>query len=113
MTLKRAKEIVALMSRYVFADMGIADAPTESLKDLSLNTLIQANQMVKRSNYMVANTTPHVDGKRTIIRHITIDDRLIAALYTATHYDPSRSQSIVVVGDRFLYNIHRKDVKIV
>lgn len=90
MTIERAREITAAIVRLGMYNMDIVpDAyaleHVATLRPLPLGDLLMACRMVAAD--------PGVrqpDGTTTM--HMTADERLIAAVYTALHYTPERDQ---------------------
>jgi len=80
MDIERAEKIVGECIAHVLFRMGVTDEPPPSLAEYSLQELIDANRRVAEENDKQPTT-----GRRTI--RMKCDDRLIAALYVAYHYD--------------------------
>lgn len=81
MTFDVALEIVGKCVAHVMFKMGLEDTPPPSLVGYSLSDLVEANHLVRDHN-----SQRNPDGTKTLF--MMCDDRLIAALYTATHYRP-------------------------
>lgn len=76
-------------------DMGQAPPPDyEFLRSLELEQMLQATQFVKFEN----ENAKAIEGQRLLV--MTCDDRLIAAIYTALHYDaePAAELERPIVG---------------
>ncbi len=81
MTLERAREIVAAMTGHKYWKLGIVVAVPQSLVDLSLAEMVEANRMVRE------------DGKKV---QTVYDDRLVAALYVLYHHRPDMTILAIV-----------------
>jgi hypothetical protein len=93
MRLTEAKKIVGNILQWQFLLMGVADEDNSSfdesikLENYSLSELIQANSMVKKSNQrMLIKTTKK---GTSITLNMTVNERLIAAVYCCIHFKPS------------------------
>lgn len=86
-----AEKINGATLEWALYKMGIIDHQPESIKEYSLRELIEARDVVNVANDEAQKAT---DGPRTI--HTVCDDRAIAAVYVATHYEsqPNGSDDI-------------------
>ena len=98
--------------RWQFVLLGIIERNeiTEKL-DLSaysLSDLIKANKIVGSNNKRKEKLADYHREKGHKVKGRTIsmliDDRLIAAIYTALHFEP-RSEIIAIINDRAVVNI--------
>lgn len=99
LVIKKARVIVANCVHHRMHDMGILEEPPPSLEDYSLRELLDANHLVRDLN------TERPDGPSDYSHQTMCDDRLIAALYTAYHYEAqpeSQVEPIVNVGNKAL-----------
>jgi len=98
---QRALDITDACVRNHYWMMGIIQEEPPSLADYTLLELVEANHAIAKDEGQV-----NPDGSRSIPIHC--DDRLVAALYTAYHFDPSDQDDIdpiVKLPDRVLVNI--------
>lgn len=96
---ERSLDITRACIAHVMYRHGLQEEPPPSLAEYSLRDLLDANHAVRAHN----SEPRGPDGKRTI--HTVCDDRLVAALYVATHYRPSPAEEpepIVLLPDRVL-----------
>lgn len=88
MSIERATELVELCNLHVFHSMGIVDEQPQTLQDVSLADLVEANRLVRESPDLTM---------------VHCDDRITAAIYVAYHYrgdDISAVEPVVTVGRR-------------
>jgi hypothetical protein len=77
--LARARQIVQDMTAWHWVDLGFRDGPAPDLESYELREMIDAAAMMR-----VFGKQTNRDGS---ISHMVVpDDRLIAALYTITHW---------------------------
>ncbi|HYE20127.1 MAG TPA: hypothetical protein VEA69_16895 [Tepidisphaeraceae bacterium] len=81
MTLADARAIVSDCLTHVWYREGLRDDPPASLAGYSLAQLVEANRIVRDDP---GDRQP--DGTTRVM--MNCDDRLVAALYVATHYEP-------------------------
>lgn len=97
MTREEAELINGLCVEHGLFRLGVIDYRPTTLAHYSLAQLIEARDIVRAENRLVKP-----GGGRSF--HTVCDDRLLAALYVAHHYDavdPGRDiEPIVVAGDR-------------
>lgn len=87
MEIKDAKNIIGTIALWNMYMMGVAEKPKVELsKDISLEDLIKANKMVAQWN-IKQREKPSIEGN---IQQLTCDDKLLAAVYVATHYNPNK-----------------------
>jgi hypothetical protein len=99
MTLEEATEINSVCFYNSMIRFGLDEGKAKSLKPYTLGQLIEARDIINLENLKAqANPSP-----RTVT--IVCDDRLLAALYAAEHYDPepmANAKPIVVIANRAL-----------
>lgn len=92
MTIERAREINHKLLDHGLFRFELENKPLDaSIKDISLQDMLTATEMVRSNN-------PAGAGKH----ELTCDERLIAAIYTAYHYaaeDPASISPIVQAAD--------------
>ena len=107
MSLTEAREIVKEIMQWQMVCMGVFErkeiTPQLNLKQYSLADLIRANQMVVSDNLRSDKLAEwhreqgHKVQPRTV--YMTLADRLIAAVYTALHFE-SDGEMIALAHDR-------------
>lgn len=106
MEIKKAKEIIASIIEWNLCLNGVtprADIELNpTLKDYSLKELIKANDLVKSNNSRKRKLQEYYlnkNGKSNGINlSMTLDERLIAAIYTALHY-PANGEMVALIND--------------
>ncbi len=101
MTPERASEIVAGINAFCFYDMELIDDAEVSVKAKALNGVTLA-EMCQAAVTVKTHGEKRTEGGCAIVQSYP-DDRLIAAVYTACHYEPDHTQSIVCVPPRGLH----------
>lgn len=93
MTGARALDIVSMVNDMAFCSMGLWEEgkPLRSIRDVSLAEMLEAKRIVEEKN---ALPLPPPGGARTI--HCVPDDRLIAAAYVISHYEPNGSPILML-----------------
>lgn len=107
MSLQEAREIVKEIMQWQMVCMGVFErkeiTPKLNLKQYSLADIIKANSIVesdnKRSDKLAQwhREQGHNVQPRTV--YMTLADRLIAAVYTALHFEPD-GEMIALAHDR-------------
>ena len=109
MKIKEAKEIIGSIVKWNFLLQGITERidveKNDKLINLSLEDLINANKKVKQSNKRAEKYQKK--SKKGIFVSITLDDRLIAAIYTALHYETG-NEIIALINDKAVVVIKPK-----
>jgi len=90
MTLREAKAIVSEMVNVHLSLMGVTKQ--RQVMNYELRDMLKANDMVMANNAKMKTAK----GRRTL--GVTLDDRAIAALYTAMNYQPSENAIALVNG---------------
>lgn len=98
MTPDRASEIVAGINAFCFYHMGLIDDAEVSVKAKALNGATLA-EMCQAAVMVKTHGEKRAEGGCTILQSYP-HDRLIAAVYTACHYQPTTRGSIVCVPPR-------------
>lgn len=88
----RAAEIVAAMQAYTLYEMGLAEREPPPLDGYSLWEMLQANAVIRAKNERAAEAYELGGRKGSHSVSTTCDDRMVAALYALTHYDPEDPQ---------------------
>lgn len=99
MKISEAKQIIWTITKWQFYMQGIVDEiPCESLStDLSLEDLMRANKMVSVANKRKMKDQNDGKRKKGISIQLTIDERLIAAIYVALHY-PANGEAVAIMN---------------
>lgn len=106
MKLKEAKEIVKCILDWQFVLMGVKErkeiTSTIVVEKYSLEDLIKANRLVESNNSRKSKLAKYHRDKGHKANGYSIsmmlDDRLIAAAYTALHFFPN-GEAIVLIND--------------
>jgi hypothetical protein len=85
MTAERADEINAAMVAHTMFEMGLRPDPPPSLAGYTLQEMLEAGKIVAAED----DAKPCPKAVRTVCA-----ERMVAALYTMTHYDPSDLEHI-------------------
>ena len=109
MKAREAKQIISNILEWQFVLNGIKDKSELKLHDIdmrqySLSDFIEANRKIEVCNkkaevmheYLKKCTNKKVNGLR---QYMTIDDRLLAAVYTIINYDP-QDQVVAVYNNK-------------
>lgn len=108
MKIKEAQKIVGEMIQHVMYHQGISENRPPKM-EYSLQEMVKANSIIEKRNKTLKG---RITKKGRIMKiSMVCDDRLIAALYALTHYDPSTERSIMQVGRKYLYVIHENHLK--
>lgn len=97
LSVDRAEAVNATCVGAAMDDMGLESSkePPLRLKDLSLAEMVDAVRVVREHEQ---RKLCDADGRRSM--SVVCDDRLLAALYVATHYEPSKFTPVVRVDGR-------------
>lgn len=106
MKISEAKEIVGYIIDWQFVLLGVKEreeAPEYiDLSKYSLSDLITANKLVKANNERKQSLEKYNRSKNRNVKgysiSMTMDDRLIAAIYTAISFPPN-GDSVVLIND--------------
>jgi hypothetical protein len=93
MTVERAQEIVGKLDDVAFITWGLIRGPTPDLSGITLAEMVDACSIVREQE------TIEADGSRAMMA--VPDDRLVAAIYAALHYD-LQQEPIVIIGNKAL-----------
>jgi hypothetical protein len=88
MTFERAQELVEAVNSFAFYGMGLVERP-KSIGKATLAELCDAARIIREHS-----GEPTATGRRVLTHP---DDRLIAAVYTATHYQPGSPEEPNVI----------------
>lgn len=108
MDLARAREITDACAAHFFQQIGFEQKHPPSLAEYSLQEMLDAHRLVRAAN----DDADATDGTRTI--HATCDDRYLAALYVAYHYEgshPADCEAIATAQGRAVVLINLADVQ--
>lgn len=109
MKLSEAKHIVGKMFAWAMAHKGV-EVETEIIEE-SLEDLLKANTIVSKWNERRLAKQREKGGSISSLQ-MTINPRMIAALYTAIHYAPhnaDNAESVIQYKNRFVFVINNKD----
>lgn len=108
MTTKEAKQIIGYCLEWQFVLMGIKERHQIDLSEkvditkYSLEQLIKANKIVESENRKREKLAAYHHQKGHKVKgysiHMILDDRLIAAIYTAVNFTPNQ-EAIVLIDD--------------
>ncbi len=98
MTLGRAREIVAAMVGHVCWEVGAMETKPQSLADLSLAEMVEANRIVCEIGAV------EIEAGAKEVRTVC-EDRLIAALYVLYHYEPDMTNHPIVHDGQKLVDV--------
>ncbi|WP_417444608.1 hypothetical protein [Joostella sp.] len=99
MKIKEAKDIIGVCLEWQFWMMGIREnRPTKTLNPVTttLSILIESNKTIERHNEK--QRKKYSGTGETFSQHQTLDDRVIAAIYTALSYTPDGEAKAVING---------------
>lgn len=107
MKLAEARQVIGYIINWGFVLQGVIERDEvkldHSIKDLSLEDLIKANKMVKSANDRKRKLQEYNRGQGRNVKgvsiNMTLDDRLIASVYTALHY-PVGNEITTLINDR-------------
>lgn len=106
MTREEAETINGLCVAHGLYRLGVVEDRPATLAPYSLAQLIEARDIVRAENGVVKP-----GGGRSF--HTVCDDRLLAALYVAHHYDPVDPgrdiEPVAIVGDRAVVVLRMKE----
>ena len=99
-SLERAEALNAAMFNLMMGREGLAMVEPEDIEILRGASLIELAQVASVINAAEDSQPPDADGSRTL--QMTMDDRLVAAIYTFLHYaipparDPDRLDTTIL-----------------
>ena len=86
MELEQAQAILADCTAHTWFQLGLRETPPPDISKYSLSDMVEANEVVKKFN----------DVRTDRCQSIVMDDRLVAALYTLTHFHTSETEPVVL-----------------
>lgn len=99
MKISEARKIVSEMFRWEMYHMGVIEEMPENI-NYSLDDMLKANRIVSRHNKVKDKFLVMGKTYRRIMQ-VTVDDRLIAALYVAMQYE-AQKQSITCCNGKYI-----------
>lgn len=115
MKIKEAKQVIGHLLQWQFILMGVHERDSLPAVDIdltkySLQDFLNANKKIEECNKRseaARKRWQKENGTAKGKRHMTIDDRAIAAIYTCLHFDPN-GDAVVLVNDRLCGVVNAK-----